>query len=92
MARRKRWLIHAPNTKHGLHLDSYISNLPPNTDRTVFAGLIHHLRTVEREQRVARTRMNRGHFEGRSWHGFHHHAVLSMLAWEFLKRHPEHAT
>ncbi len=36
-----------------------------------------------------------GHFEGRSWRGFHHHACLVMLAYGFLaleqqraKRHP----
>jgi SRSO17 transposase len=25
-----------------------------------------------------------GHFEGRSWRGFHHHAALCMAAYRFL--------
>ena len=34
-----------------------------------------------------------GHYEGRGWRGFHHHASLSIAAYEFLVaqqlRHPE---
>jgi SRSO17 transposase len=26
------------------------------------------------------------HFEGRSWHGLHHHAVLAMIAFAFLQQ------
>ncbi|MDR5727537.1 MAG: IS701 family transposase, partial [Terriglobia bacterium] len=27
-----------------------------------------------------------GHFEGRNWRGFHHHATLSIAAYGFLVR------
>ena len=29
--------------------------------------------------------LGRDHFEGRSWHGLHHHAVLTMVAFAFLQ-------
>jgi SRSO17 transposase len=31
------------------------------------------------------------HFEGRSWHGLHHHALLTMRAFAFLQhlRNPQ---
>jgi SRSO17 transposase len=30
-------------------------------------------------------RLRLDHFEGRSWHGLHHHAVLTMIAFAFLQ-------
>jgi SRSO17 transposase len=83
--------ITVPNCHPYQNVDYYVSNLPFKTERAVFAELIHQLRTVKTEQRCLHRLLSARHFEGRSWLGFHHHVVLSMLAWEFLKRHPEHA-
>lgn len=90
--RGNRWLIIVPNGHRVLNLDLYVSNLPVETPRAVFAELIYQLQAVKTEQRRLHARLSAGHFEGRSWHGFHHHVVLSMLAGVFLMQHPEYAT
>src|SRR5438067_12394900 len=39
---------------------------------------------VEQGYQQMKEELGLDHFEGRSWHGFHRHAVLVMLAYGFL--------
>jgi SRSO17 transposase len=39
---------------------------------------------VERDYQELKQELGLGHFEGRGWRGFHHHATLSMAAYGFL--------
>jgi SRSO17 transposase len=39
---------------------------------------------VEQGYRQMKEELGLDHFEGRSWHGFHRHAVLVMMAYGFL--------
>ena len=39
---------------------------------------------IERDYRELKQEVGLGHFEGRSWRGFHHHATLCIAAYQFL--------
>jgi len=40
--------------------------------------------TVERDYQELKQEIGLGHFEGRGWRGFHHHATLCIAAYGFL--------
>ena len=40
--------------------------------------------TAERDYQELKQEVGLGHFEGRGWRGFHHHATLCIAAYGFL--------
>ena len=60
------------------------SNLPPSTTRSRAVRLWHERWKIEQGYQQMKEELGLDHFEGRSWRGFHHHAVLVMLAFGFL--------
>ena len=57
-------------------------------DKTVtFAHLVHTTKMrwrIERDYLELKQEIGLGHFEGRGWRGFHHHATLCIAAYGFL--------
>ena len=41
---------------------------------------------IERDYEELKQELGLGHFEGRNWRGFHHHATLCIAAYGFLVR------
>ena len=39
---------------------------------------------IERDYQELKQELGLGHFEGRSWRGFHHHATMCIAAYGFL--------
>jgi SRSO17 transposase len=39
---------------------------------------------IERDYEELKQELGLGHFEGRGWRGFHHHATLCIAAYGFL--------
>ena len=60
------------------------SNLPANTSRLRAVRYWHSRWPVEQGYQQMKEALGLDHFEGRSWHGFHRHALLVMLAYGFL--------
>jgi SRSO17 transposase len=60
------------------------SNLPANTSRLAAVRYWHSRWPVEQGYQQMKEELGLDHFEGRSWHGFHRHAVLVMMAYGFL--------
>jgi SRSO17 transposase len=62
----------------------WLSNLPP---RTALKQLVHTAKArwlIERDYGELKQEIGLGHYEGRGWRGFHHHASLCIAAYGFL--------
>jgi len=62
----------------------WLSNLPAETPIEKLVELAKHRWIIERDYLELKQELGLGHFEGRSWRGFHHHATLSIAAYGFL--------
>ena len=62
----------------------WLSTLPRNIS---FCDLVDSAKLrwrIERDYQELKQEVGLGHFEGRSWRGFHHHATLCIAAYGFL--------
>ncbi|MBV8614395.1 MAG: IS701 family transposase [Acetobacteraceae bacterium] len=62
----------------------WFSNLPPTTP---LKHLVHAAKArwvIERDYQELKQEIGLGHYEGRGWRGFHHHASLCIAAYGFL--------
>jgi SRSO17 transposase len=62
----------------------WISTLPANTTLKALIQIAKHRWIIERDYEELKQELGLGHFEGRNWRGFHHHATLCMAAYGFL--------
>lgn len=62
----------------------WISTLPPNTSLKALVKMAKHRWVIERDYEELKQELGLGHFEGRNWRGFHHHATLCIAAYGFL--------
>lgn len=62
----------------------WISTLPLNTRRKDLVKMAKHRWIIERDYQELKQELGLGHFEGRNWRGFHHHATLCIAAYGFL--------
>lgn len=63
----------------------YLSNYPDGTALKQLASLIKARWSCEQAHQQMKEELGLDHFEGRSWHGLHHHAVLTMISFAFLQ-------
>lgn len=63
----------------------YLANLPPKTKLLDLARVIKARWACEQGHEQLNQELGLSHFEGRSWLGLHHHALLAMLALAFLQ-------
>lgn len=62
----------------------WLSTLPATTSRS---ALVRHAMLrwrIERDYQELKQEIGLGHYEGRGWRGFHHHATLCIAAYGFL--------
>ena len=62
----------------------WLSNLPANISRRALAGAAKLRWRIERDHQELKQELGLGHYEGRGWRGFHHHATLCIAAYGFL--------
>jgi len=62
----------------------WLSTLPANTRLTALVRLAKHRWIIERDYEELKQELGLGHYEGRGWRGFHHHATLCIAAYGFL--------
>jgi hypothetical protein len=63
---------------------SAISTLPRDTPLKALIKMAEHRWIIERDYQELKQELGLGHFEGRNWRGFHHHATLCIAAYGFL--------
>ena len=62
----------------------WFSNLPANVSLKKLVRLTKHRWIIERDYQELKQELGLGHYEGRGWRGFHHHATLCIAAYGFL--------
>lgn len=62
----------------------WLSTLPANAKLADLARLAKQRWIIERDYEELKQELGLGHFEGRGWRGFHHHATLCIAAYGFL--------
>ena len=63
----------------------YLSNLPATATRRQLAATIKARWVCEQAHQQMKQELGLDHFEGRSWHGLHHHGLLVMIAYAFAQ-------
>jgi SRSO17 transposase len=62
----------------------WLSTLPARTGLAELVYLAKHRWIIERDYEELKQELGLGHYEGRGWRGFHHHATLCIAAYGFL--------
>jgi len=80
----QEWLLIAWPAGADEPTKDWLSNLPP---RTALKRLVRTAKArwlIERDYQELKQEIGLGHYAGRGWRGFHHHASLSIAAYGFL--------
>jgi SRSO17 transposase len=82
--REEEWLIieWADGAEEPAHY--WFSNLPKRTPWPEMADTVMSRWQIERDYEELKQELGLGHYEGRNWRGFHHHASLCIAAYGFL--------
>jgi SRSO17 transposase len=82
--REPEWLLIEWPKGDAEPLKYWLSTLPGDTPlaRMVFEAKMRW--RIERDYQDLKQDLGLGHYEGRGWRGFHHHASLSIAAYGFL--------
>ena len=62
----------------------WLSTLPEETSLNDLVSVAHLRWRIERDYQELKQELGLGHYEGRGWRGFHHHATLTIAAYGFL--------
>jgi SRSO17 transposase len=62
----------------------WLSTLSPETKLKDLVRIAKHRWIIERDYEELKQELGLGHYEGRGWRGFHHHATLCIAAYGFL--------
>jgi len=62
----------------------WLSTLPPDIPFDQLVDAIKLRWRIERDYQELKQEIGLGHYEGRGWRGFHHHATLCIAAYGFL--------
>ncbi len=64
----------------------WLSTLPADMNLNEMVRITKLRWRIERDYRELKQEVGLGHYEGRGWRGFHHHATLCIAAYGFLVR------
>jgi len=62
----------------------WLATLPADSKLAALVKLAKHRWIIERDYEELKQELGLGHYEGRGWRGFHHHATLCIAAYGFL--------
>jgi SRSO17 transposase len=80
----EEWLLVEWPRAEGEPTKYWFSTLPAKTSLAALVDLAKHRWIIERDYEELKQELGLGHFEGRGWRGFHHHATLCIAAYGFL--------
>ena len=80
----QEWLLIEWPTGEAEPTKYWLSTLPPDISLRDLVDLAKLRWRIERDYHELKQEVGLGHFEGRGWRGFHHHATMSIAAYGFL--------
>jgi SRSO17 transposase len=80
----EEWLLIEWPRREKEPIKYWISTLSPDTKLKALVKMAKHRWIIERDYEELKQELGLGHFEGRNWRGFHHHATLCIAAYGFL--------
>jgi SRSO17 transposase len=86
----EQWLlIHWPEGEPS-PTKAWLSNLPADTDLTTLVALARLRWRIERDHQETKQLFGFDHYEGRTWHGLHHHLAFVIAAGQFVAQQRLH--
>jgi SRSO17 transposase len=82
--RSEEWLLIEWPKKESEPTKYWLSTLPEKTSLKSLVKMAKHRWIIERDYEELKQELGLGHYEGRGWRGFHHHASLCIAAYGFL--------
>jgi SRSO17 transposase len=82
--RAAEWLLIEWPSQEAEPTRYWLSTLPAKLKLPALVRLAKHRWIVERDYQELKQELGLGHYEGRGWRGFHHHATLCIAAYGFL--------
>jgi SRSO17 transposase len=80
----EEWLLIEWPKKESEPTKYWLSTLPEKTSLKSLVKIAKHRWIIERDDEELKQELGLGHYEGRGWRGFHHHATLRIAAYGFL--------
>jgi len=80
----EEWLLIEWPKKESEPTKYWLSTLPEKTSLKSLVKIAKHRWIIERDYEELKQELGLGHYEGRNWRGFHHHATLCIAAYGFL--------
>jgi SRSO17 transposase len=82
--RAEEWLLIEWPTDAPAPTHSWLSTLPAGTSLKKLVYFAKLRWRIERDYQDLKQEIGLGHYEGRRWRGFHHHATMCIAAYAFL--------
>ena len=82
--RPQEWLLIEWPADQAEPVKYILSSLPARTPLNDLVSAAYQRWRIERDYQDLKQDFDLGHYEGRGWRGFHHHASLSIAAYAFL--------
>jgi len=82
--RPEEWLIIEWPETEDQPTKYWLSTLPPDIPFDKLVDAVKLRWRIERDYQELKQEVGLGHYEGRGWRGFHHHATLCIAAYGFL--------
>ena len=80
------WLLCEEETGRTRRRKYYFVNLPTSASLRALVGLTHQRWAIEQQYQELKSELGLDHFEGRTWPGWQHHAVLTAIAHAHIQR------
>jgi SRSO17 transposase len=80
----EEWLLIEWPKKESEPTKYWLSTVPEKTSLKPLVKMAKHRWIIERDYEELKQELGLGHYEGRGWRGFHHHASLCIAAYGFL--------
>jgi SRSO17 transposase len=82
--RDEEWLLIEWPERESEPTKYWLSTFPARTTLRELVKRAKHRWIIERDYQELKQELGLGHYEGRGWRGFHHHATLCIAAYGFL--------